>query len=201
MVTLHHHQFPAVSSNSALLQSDLLFTLLSPSLSSSTIHLTLHPSSLLELFSREYGLSIPLTANAPLDLRLNSFLTSFNSRIFGNPLIRPKKSTEEDERIVMDIGGKNGAVGNVVEWSCRGVNWPLGGIKRGEVKKFLARGLEGMRKLSDGRIEGVNLNKVLRWESMVAVVSQFFLFKLVWCQSLTFCSYTVNARSDSSIEF
>lgn len=171
LITLHHHLFPSITKSKLTLQADLLSTLLSPSLSTSTIHLTLHPSSLLELFSREYGLSIPLTPNAALDLRLNPFLTSFNSRSFGNPLVRPKKSTEEDERIIMDIGGKFDGMGNVVEWSCRGVNWPVGGSKRGESKKFLARGLEGMKVSADGRVEGVGLNKVLRWENMVSTLA------------------------------
>lgn len=72
----------------------------------------------------------------------------------------------EDERVPLDLGGgKEG--GCVVEWSARGV---VVGGKRGETKKFLARGVEGLRRVG-GRVERVGLREVLRPEKMLAMVS------------------------------
>lgn len=176
-------------------------TLLSPTLCSSTLHLILHPSPLLELFSREYGLSIPLASSTssnpvePLDLRLNAFLDSFESRAWGNPFLRPTTSSTEDERIPLDLLGEDGQgrEGCVVEWSGRGISFPSvntrggGGsattaVKRGEVKKVMSRGLEGMRwDHEQGRVRACELSEVLRKERMARVVGlfSFLLFRFL----------------------
>lgn len=165
---LHHASFPSPPPSHTV-NPALLATLLAPSTSASTIHLTLHPPPLLELLSREYGLSIPLLPNASLDIRLFSFLASFNSRSWGDPFIRPQTSEVEDERIPLDLGGQEGG-GCVVEWSARGVPW-LGPVsKRGETKKVVIRGLEGIRKVG-GRIKNVGLKDVLKADLMKSVVS------------------------------
>ena len=174
---MHHASYPSSPPTTATPQIDpsLLATLLSPTLSPSTIHLTLHPSPLIELLSREYGLSIPLSTSAAsqTDIRLTSFLQSFTNRHWGNPFDRPKTSAEEDERIGIDLGGEGGG-GYAVEWSSRGVILSYGsagtgggGAKGG--KKVVSRGLEGCRK-RNGRLEMVPLREVVSYEKMARIV-------------------------------
>ncbi|KAL8286567.1 hypothetical protein RQP46_004584 [Phenoliferia psychrophenolica] len=169
LIALHHAAFPSPRSSSTSLSASLLPTLLSPSTSSSTIHLTLHPSALLELLSRDYGLAIPLhpSTATPLDLRLPSFLTSFASRSWGDPFILPPGPDKEDERVPLDEGGKGGG-GCVVEWTARGVNVAADDAKRGEPKKIVVWGIEGLREKS-GSLEPVGLKEVLSAERMARV--------------------------------
>lgn len=178
LIALHHADFPVLPSPDPRsdLTPSLLPLLLSPSLSSATIHLTLHPVPLIELLSREYGLSIPLSqALIPdLDVRLTHFLSSFSERSWGNPLIRPTSFGMEDERVPLDLlgGGQGGQGGCAVEWVSRGVVIP-GTQKRenllGAVKKLLTRGLEGIKR-SGGSWEMVPLREVVNFELMRRIV-------------------------------
>ena len=147
----------------------LLSTLLSPHTSPSTIHLKLHPSPLLELLSSEYGLSIPLLASLPLDIRLYSFLASFTARAWGNPFFRPSTSQTLDERIAVNMLAAKEGSGCVLEWSCRGVNTGVP-LKRGEMKKIVGRGLEGLRRTRTG-VQVVGLKDVLSAVKMRSAVS------------------------------
>ncbi|ORY88749.1 hypothetical protein BCR35DRAFT_350687 [Leucosporidium creatinivorum] len=180
LVVLHHTHFPSPPSSSLSPSEPLLLpTLLSPNLSPSTLHLTLHPSALLETLSSNYGLSIPLhpTQSNPLDLRLTFFLESFTSRSWGDPFTRPKSSTEEDERVPLDLGGRESGDGGgcVVEWSVRGVSnvptLPAGAVvgrKPEQTKRILSRGLEGLRRTASG-VEPASLEQVLDKRKMSSV--------------------------------
>lgn len=173
LVTLQHNLYPQLpSASTSSISASLSSTLLSSSLSPSTVHLILHPPPLLELLSREYGLSIPLDSFAPLDIRLYSFLASFASRSWGDPFIRPESSKEDDERVPLDMGGKLGC-GFVVEWSCRGLAVPGEAPKRGEVKKLVLRGVEAARRTLAG-LESGALKDVLQPEKMSRHVGFFF---------------------------
>ncbi|KDE07552.1 hypothetical protein MVLG_02223 [Microbotryum lychnidis-dioicae p1A1 Lamole] len=180
LVALHHHAFPSPTPTPASTSSALLAYLLSPSLSSSTVHLTLHPSPLVELLSREYTLQIPLTPHysIPIDLRLPEFLRSFNDRSYGDPFRRPRSTRDEDERIPLDLLGSSGNDGGacVVEWSTRGVVLPtqvlrnsIGGMVNGKIeRRVLTRGVEGVIKKDRG-VQGVGLDRVLRKDRMASV--------------------------------
>ncbi|SCZ99356.1 BZ3500_MvSof-1268-A1-R1_Chr3-1g05966 [Microbotryum saponariae] len=181
LVALHHHAFPSPAPTPSSTSSALLAYLLSPSLSSSTVHLTLHPSPLVELLSCEYTLQIPLTphSSTPIDLRLPEFLTSFNDRSYGDPFKRPCSTRDEDERIPLDLLGSSGNDGGacVVEWSTRGVVLPtqvlrnsIGGMVNGKIeRRVLTRGVEGVIKKDQG-VQGVGLDRVLRKDRMASVV-------------------------------
>ncbi|SCV71087.1 BQ2448_2675 [Microbotryum intermedium] len=183
LLALHHHAFPPPTntpSPSSSTSSALLPYLLSPSLSSSTVHLTLHPSPLVELLSREYILQIPLTPqpSTPIDLRLPEFLSSFSNRSYGDPFKRPRSTREEDERIPLDLLGSSGNEGGacVVEWSTRGIVLPtqvlrnsIGGVVNGKIeRRVLTRGIEGVIKKDHG-VQGVGLDRVLRKDKMASV--------------------------------
>ncbi|SGY48927.1 BQ5605_C001g00715 [Microbotryum silenes-dioicae] len=149
-------------------------------LSTVKLHLTLHPSPLVELLSREYTLQIPLTPHysIPIDLRLPEFLRSFNDRSYGDPFKRPRSTRDEDERIPLDLLGSSGNDGGacVVEWSTRGVVLPtqvlrnsIGGMVNGKIeRRVLTRGVEGVIKKDRG-VQGVGLDRVLRKDRMASV--------------------------------
>ncbi|GAA5835739.1 hypothetical protein JCM11251_007414 [Rhodosporidiobolus azoricus] len=128
LLLVHHDDFPppppgpssttTTSSSNALLHPSLLRLLLSPTLSPSTLHLTLRPSAHLELLSRDYGLSVPLPSFSSSpdedeeeepDLRLGQFLASLAQRAVGDPFVRPEKAGEEDERVALDVLGAGAA--------------------------------------------------------------------------------------------
>ncbi|BGP54569.1 hypothetical protein JCM8202v2_002156 [Rhodotorula sphaerocarpa] len=153
---VHHDDYPPapapapVASTSAhsLSTPALLPYLLGPSLSPSTLHLTLRPSAYLELLSREYGFS-PDPDEVAADPRTGTFLESLARRRVGDAWRRPERAEEEDERVEMGAvargaaalaalgagaaaqggdrgetrgrGGQNLRGGCVVEWSCRGL--------------------------------------------------------------------------------
>lgn len=155
MLLVHHDDFPSfpaaavgpsTSTTAAATTTDLhlLPYLLSPSLSPSTLHLTLRPSAHLELLSREYGLpAVP--DEIASDPRTRGFLESLGKRRVGEAWRRPERAEEEDERIqvgrvlvakvVVDGSADNDSInkeddeersgggggGCVVEWSSRGL--------------------------------------------------------------------------------
>lgn len=156
LIVVHHDDYPPapapapVASTSAhsLSTPALLPYLLGPSLSPSTLHLTLRPSAYLELLSREYGFS-PDPDEVAADPRTGTFLESLARRRVGDAWRRPERAEEEDERVEMGAvargaaalaalgagaaaqggdrgetrgrGGQNLRGGCVVEWSCRGL--------------------------------------------------------------------------------
>ncbi|KAM0754885.1 hypothetical protein T439DRAFT_377298 [Meredithblackwellia eburnea MCA 4105] len=181
-----HHPLPAPQTSTSqlpLLYPSILSTLLSPALSAATVHLTLYPSPLLELLSRDYGLSIPLTPTPsdPLDVRLPSFLASFASRSWGDPFILPSGTgvnKSEDVRVTLDLLGARDGKGCVVHWTARGVNVPseegrrkipvfttgaAGGVN--EQKKVVQWGLEALKDVN-GKVRPATLGEVLSKEKM-----------------------------------
>ncbi|GAA6058658.1 hypothetical protein JCM10212_004069 [Sporobolomyces blumeae] len=106
MLVLHHDDFPSLSTSTpgSPHPVSLLASLLSPALSSSTLHLTLHPPAHLEALSLHYNLSLPTptTLDEPVDLRLSEFLERARDRGIGDPWRRPGRAEEEDERIMLD---------------------------------------------------------------------------------------------------
>lgn len=137
---------------------------------------------MIELLSRDYGLTVPLqpTQSDPIDLRLINFLDSFHSRSWADPFIRPTRSGEEDERIPLDLGGLNQNGVCVCEWSARGVpnvpKLPPGAVINAQrkldasPKRILHRGLEGLRRTERG-LEAVGLPAVLDKRRLAVVVS------------------------------
>ncbi|KAM0788160.1 hypothetical protein ACM66B_001322 [Microbotryomycetes sp. NB124-2] len=164
LLVLHHSNLPAsrLGDNQA---TDIANVLSSPSLSHSHVHLVLHPSPLIESLSRDYGLSIPLDddSDASLDVRLTSFLHSFASRSWADPLVVPTRHGEQDERIPLDLGGREAdSQGRcVVEWSTRGVNVSFvpSFIRKNDsgTKRIVNRGLEGLQR-THGGVEPVELS-------------------------------------------
>ncbi|GAA5890195.1 hypothetical protein JCM5296_002845 [Sporobolomyces johnsonii] len=179
LVLLHHDHFPSLpsSSSSPLATPSLLATLLSPTLSPATLHLSLHAPALLEVLSRDYGLSLPspLALDDDVDLRVPQFLARLEARGFGDPFRRPERAEEEDERIPLDglglaQGGGTGGEGcAVLGWTARGVQLPGSGAggKRaaaapGEVRKVVSWGYEGLRRADEGDgVREVPLGEVL----------------------------------------
>ncbi|GAA5938304.1 uncharacterized protein JCM15063_000696 [Sporobolomyces koalae] len=173
LVLVHHDHFPsrpfAVSSPAS---PALLPSLLSPLLSSSTIHLTLHPTAQFHTLSIRYSLVLPsiLSPHDDPDLRTTEFLTRLRERGVGDPFRRPERSDEEDERIALDNLG-NGDGKAVLGWNCRGVavgkvsrvgasNGPASGSQE---KKVVTSGFEGVRRIHDNssQVEEVVLGAVL----------------------------------------
>ncbi|GAA5858405.1 hypothetical protein JCM1840_001187 [Sporobolomyces johnsonii] len=179
LVLLHHDHFPSLpsSSSSPLATPSLLATLLSPTLSPATLHLSLHAPALLEVLSRDYGLSLssPLALDDEVDLRVPQFLARLEARGVGDPFRRPERAEEEDERIPLDGLGlaQGGGVGSegcaVLGWTARGVQLPGSGAggKRaaaapGEVRKVVSWGYEGLRRVDEGDgVREVPLGEVL----------------------------------------
>ncbi|GAA6008608.1 hypothetical protein JCM10207_007177 [Rhodosporidiobolus poonsookiae] len=156
LLVTHHSDLPppppsSSSSSTPLASPSLLSLLLSPTLSPSTLHLHLRPTSHVETLSREYGLSIPHSHSEQdgeddePDLRLGQFLDSLAARAVGDPLVRPSRADEADERVALDAlgasahgqeraatlrlgagagagAGDGEARGCVVQWSARGVD-------------------------------------------------------------------------------
>ncbi|KAK4050136.1 hypothetical protein OIV83_003707 [Microbotryomycetes sp. JL201] len=168
LLVLHHSNSPSGHRND-LSRADVATILASPSLSQSHIHLTLHPSPLIELLSREYGLSITLDDHdgESMDVRCTTFLHSFASRSWGDPFTVPARHGELDERIPLDIGGKEAdAQGRcVIEWSTRGINIPSLRKNDSGTKRIVHHGLEGLRRTKAG-VEPVNLNSVVDRKQM-----------------------------------
>ncbi|GJN87608.1 hypothetical protein Rhopal_000563-T1 [Rhodotorula paludigena] len=124
LLLVHHDDFPAIppgpASSTSMLSPSLLSTLVTPTISPSTLHLTLHPSSHLALLARDYSLSIPLSpspsspddssSSPSLDLRTPQFLDSLRRRAHGDPFVRPERAEDEDERVPLDaLGASVGA--------------------------------------------------------------------------------------------
>ncbi|GAA5919395.1 hypothetical protein JCM6882_005085 [Rhodosporidiobolus microsporus] len=135
LLIIHHDDLPSPPPSSSLshplIQPSLLRLLLSPTLSPSTLHLSLRPSPHLELLSREYGLAVPLPSlslnssgggeedeEEEPDLRLGQFLHSLANRAVGDPFVRPRAAGEEDERVRLD--GLGAGVGRLVASHSRG---------------------------------------------------------------------------------
>ncbi|GAA5943550.1 hypothetical protein JCM1841_003365 [Sporobolomyces salmonicolor] len=176
LLLLHHQHFPSLpsSSGSFLATPSLLATLLSPTVSPSTLHLSLHAPALLEVLSRDYGLSLPspLSLEDEVDLRLPQFLARLEARGVGDPFRRPERAEEEDERIPLDGLGQGSGAGRegcaVLGWTARGLQLPGSGAggKRaaapGEVRKVVSWGYEGLRRSEAGDgVREVRLGEVL----------------------------------------
>ncbi|BGP14816.1 hypothetical protein JCM10213v2_002771 [Rhodosporidiobolus nylandii] len=138
LLVSHHSDLPSPPPSApSLAQPSLLSLLLSPSLSTSALHLSLRPTSHVELLAREYGLAVPLSLGEgepeELDLRMGQFLASLAQRAVGDPLRRPEGPKEDDERLPLDAlcsragDGREGlalsAGGScIVEYSARGLD-------------------------------------------------------------------------------
>ncbi|BGO90455.1 hypothetical protein NBRC10512v2_002503 [Rhodotorula toruloides] len=109
---------------------------------SKVAHLTLRPSSHIELLSRDYGLSFP---DEEIDPRAKGFLESLAHRAVGDPFVRPQGAEERDERVALDVlgegvrrgtaegrreGGEGAGMGGcVVEYEVRGLESPITGAR------------------------------------------------------------------------
>lgn len=133
----------------------------------------MHPPALLSLLSRHYNLSIPLppTSSAPLDLRLTSFLASFTDRAWGHPFILPASLGDKDERCTIDglAAESGGGAGRaVVEWEARGLEKDLERLEKGQMRRVVQRGVEGVRRTREG-VDAVGLEEAMRGEVMTIV--------------------------------
>ncbi|GAA5852619.1 hypothetical protein JCM8547_002567 [Rhodosporidiobolus lusitaniae] len=194
VLVIHHDDLPPpppsfASSSSHAIQPSLLSSLLSPALSPSNLYLTLRPSAYVELLSREYGLSIPRPSSSPSgadeensepDLRLGLFLASLAQRAQGDPLVKPHKAEDEDERVPLDaLGGsfsslsrESGQAGRpnhaafgsrggcVLEWAARGVEVLL---PLGAGAAALAREKQLEREQERERAAKGEVKKVVKW--------------------------------------
>uniref|UniRef100_A0A0K3CI83 Elongator complex protein 5 n=1 Tax=Rhodotorula toruloides TaxID=5286 RepID=A0A0K3CI83_RHOTO len=121
LIAVHHSDFPP-----------------SPPLT----HLTLHPSSHIELLSRDYGLSFPSSSSSDdeeIDPRTKAFLESLAHRAVGDPFVRPEGAEEVDGRVALDALGA-GVRRAAVEGRREGLEGVSGG---GCVVEYEVRGLEG----------------------------------------------------------
>ncbi|KAJ8296149.1 hypothetical protein OF846_001458 [Rhodotorula toruloides] len=147
LIAVHHSDFPPSppslpQSSTSPLRPSLPAALLSPSFSPSVAHLTLRPSSHIELLSRDYGLSFP---DEEIDPRAKGFLESLAHRAVGDPFVRPQGAEERDERVALDVlgegvrrgtaegrreGGEGAGMGGcVVEYEVRGLESPITGAR------------------------------------------------------------------------
>jgi len=134
--------------------------------------LTLHPTSHFHTLALRYSLTLPTptTFDDP-DLRATDFLSRLRERGLGDPLRRPERSDEEDERVLLDELS-NGQGKAVLSWNCRGVTMGkvsrIGGGQGGNAvggdKKIVTWGFEGVRRKGDegnSEVEEVELGRVL----------------------------------------
>lgn len=130
LVLVHHDDLPPCPSpsssttSSTPLPAALLPTLTGPSLSPSTLHLTLRAPSHLHTLAADYALPLPSPAAPHPDPRAHGMLRALAARAVGDPLVRPAGAEDEDERAPLGGGGGGRAV---VEWSARGVEVVPGG--------------------------------------------------------------------------
>lgn len=175
---MHHDYFPTVPGTPSMQAGtapSLLASLLSPLLSSATIHLALHPTSHFHTLSTRFSLTLPSTSSLDEtpDLRTTEFLTRLRERGVGDPFRRPERSDEDDERIALDVL-EDGQGKAILGWNCRGVT--VGKVSRiatagggpagaANEKKVVTWGFEGLVSRHDdqsqSRVEGVELGAVL----------------------------------------
>ncbi|BGP30929.1 hypothetical protein JCM10296v2_002691 [Rhodotorula toruloides] len=152
LIAVHHSDFPPFPSSSSHssttpLHPSLSAALVSPTFSPSVAHLTLRPSSHIELLSRDYGLSFPSSSSndEQTDSRTKGFLESLAYRAVGDPFVRPEGAEDVDERVALDAlgavlrraeaeGGREGLEGLggggcVVEYEVRGLEPPSTGAR------------------------------------------------------------------------
>ena len=128
---IEHSDWPLKPSATKTPIPSLIATLLSTSLSSTVLHLSLHPIALINHLARIYAVNVD-----PLDVRIYDFLRRLHARGWGGyGYIREEDADGEEGAVSMDALG-DGRYGRcVVQWNSRGLTG----------RAVVDRGLEGVK--------------------------------------------------------